>query len=261
MKKLLAVGGRKRTNQLSVGTANAASPADLAGSRQAHYSTLQGVRMNKETWESIRDFFVQYPLYQIADFGVTGLSAIGWWTANTRPKLSLVFLGGVLAGLSILFISWAPTTLSYFGLLTSRSLADDAVKWKISKHLRDDFTAIPTVIPPQIVPCQMVIVHYQSEYSEDLTQSLSDILTFAGCGVRDFYSETMSPSGITLKLAKDTREPLKSYLAWVKDRLKGDAGVVARDDPTQNPVFHIPAQRPIAANGLYGEIIIGNRPQ
>jgi hypothetical protein len=136
-------------------------------------------------------------------------------------------------------------------------IPNDAVKWRLAQHLHDDFAKIPA----QARSCQMVIVHYQSEYSEDLTQTLGNILKFAGCDVRDFYSETMLPNGITLSLAQNTPEPLKSYLVRIKERLEGDAGIVALDDPNLTPVFHVPAQRPIAASGLYGEIIVGNEPR
>jgi hypothetical protein len=133
-------------------------------------------------------------------------------------------------------------------------LASDALKWKLQQHLRTDFAAIS----PDLSSCQIVIVHYQSDYSENLTQSLADVLTAAGCKTRDFYSETMLPGGVTLRTLRS--EPLDSYLRRIKERLRSDAGIVATDDSDVNPVFHIPEQRPIAA-GLYGEIIIGNEPK
>ena len=133
-------------------------------------------------------------------------------------------------------------------------LVGDALKWKLQQHLHADFAAIS----PELSSCQMVIVHYQSDYSEDLTQSLADILRAAGCKTRDFYSETMLPAGITLRNRQS--DPLNSYLLRIKERLRSDAGIIVADDPDLNPVFHIPEQQPIRA-GLYGEIIIGNEPK
>ncbi len=180
------------------------------------------------------------------------LSAVRWAKAP-----SCVVKGGGVAPAPVALVPSDQASARVYPPNDHGPIANDAVKWRLAQHLHDDFAKIPA----QAKSCQMVIVHYQSEYSEDLTQTLSNILKLAGCDVRDFYSETMLPNGITLSRAQNTPEPLKSYIVRIKERLKGDAGIVALDAPNLAPVFHVPAQRPIAANGLYGEIIVGNEPR